>query len=438
MEYKIRIATKQHEKKIRDIAKRLRREPYIIIPECKCKKCPFEKMKKIIDKFDDEQYLNKVAKGRDLLAALASTILITEDEKIPYIAFKKIGRENVIYAKRGKAKDEYLIAIQNWDKPNLRMLGYIKFARKKRINLFSLPEKLICSDDMPPEFFEFLNKKFECDEDEYISIKWQGKEIKVCGDGNSLMEMSQYFYYPDFSKKIEITIKADVVKCGKKCDECIIKKELNDMPSPEFYLKGRISDKKYIENYKNKVLWSIEKKKIFVADGICYGNDANEFIKLLNPKEWEMEEVRNILENETNAIFIEQPSSAKLLEKYGIDTAKLKEDWERMKKDEILSKLPVIEGGKISKFADEIARAYKIEGNEGIAKIIKSRKMDVKEKAITYAFLTAADSRKDDWRYSKMEREFGEHLVEYARKILNSDGEEYKKAVKNFAKEAGE
>ena len=149
-------------------------------------------------------------------------------------------------------------------------------------------------------------------------------------------------------------------------------------------------------------------------------------------------EIKNILENETNAIFIEQPSSAKLLEKYGIDAAKLKEDWEKMKKQEILSKLPAVNGGRISKFADEIARAYKIEGNEGIAKIIKSRKMDVKEKAITYAFLTAAGSRKDDWKYSKMEREFGEHLVEYARKILNSSGDEYKKAIKKFAKEAGE
>ena len=438
MQYKIRIATKQHEKKIIENAKKLKENPYVVIPECNCKKCPFDKMKKLIDKFNDEEFLQKMAKGKDLIAALAATILIAKEEKIPYIAFKKIGNENVIYAKRGRAKDEYLIAIQNWDKPNLRLLGYLNFAKKKKINLFSMPDKLICSDEMPAEFIKFIKDKFECKNDEYISIKWNGNEIRLCGKGNSIVEISQYFYYPEFWKKASIDVNVNVIKCGKKCNECLIEEELKQKADPGFYLKGHQTDEKYMENYRNKIKWAIEKKKVFIINGICHGNDINEFIKILKPKEWEIEEIKKILENENRAIFLDQPSSAKLLEKYGIDSLKLREKWIKMKRNEILSKLPSIKGGKITTFIDEIARAYKTEGKEGILKFIKSKKMNVKEKAISYAFLLSTNSRIDEWKYSKMEKEFGMELAKHVKKILDSNGKEYEKAVKELAKFAGE
>ena len=438
MQYKIRIATKQHEKKIIDMAKKLKKNPYMILPECRSKKNPFEKMKKTIDKFDDESFLQKVAKGKDLLAALALTILMANEKKIPYLAYKKIGNESVLYAKRGKAKDEYLIAIQNWDKPNLRLLGYTNFAKKKKVNLFSMPDKIICADEMPEEFIKFLKEKFECREKEYISIKWDGNEIKVCGDGNSLAEMSQYFYYPDFWKKASIDVFAEVIKCQKKCEKCIIENELKQKPDPSFYVKGRQTDRKYIQNYKDMVMWSIEKKKVFIVGGKCYGNDVDEMLSLLKPKEWEKDFVREILENEKNAIILEQPSSAKLLEKYGIDTNELKRKWEEVKKKALLSELPSVEGGKLTKFIDEMARAYITEGVDGIMKVAKGKKMDVKEKALLYAFLLATDARIEEWKYSKMEKEFGKELAKHVEKILEKRGQEYKKAVEELARMAGE
>jgi len=88
-------------------------------------------------------------------------------------------------------------------------------------------------------------------------------------------------------------------------------------------------------------------------------------------------------------------------------------------------------------FIDEIARIYKAEGREGVIKLIKDRKMDVKEKAISYAFLVAINARIEEWRYSKMEKEFGEQLSVYAGKVIKSEGELYKKSVKEFARLAG-
>ena len=438
MQYKIRIATKQHERKIIEMAKKLKENPYMILPECRRKKCPFEKMKKTIEKFSDESFLQKAAKGKDLIAALAATILLADEKKIPYLAYKKIGNEDVLYAKRGKAKDEYLIAIQNWDKPNLRLLGYINFAKKKKVNLFSMPDKIICADEMPEEFVKFLKDKFECGKKEYIAVRWNGNEIKLCGKGNSLAEMGEYFYYPDFWKKASIDVHANIVTCQKKCEKCIIENELNKKPDPAFYVKGRQTDEKYIENYKNMVRWAIEKKKVFTVGGKCYGDDIEEILKLLNPKEWEKEFIREILEKERNAIILEQPSSAKLLQKYGINTNELKKKWEEMKKEKMLLKLPSVQGGKLTKFIDEMAKAYRVEGIEGIMKLIKERKLNVKEKAISYAFLLATNARIDEWKYSKMEKEFGKELAKHVEKVIKSEGKEYEEAVKTLAKMAGE
>jgi len=439
MDYKIRIATKQHERKIIKIAKKLKENPFLIIPESRSPKCSFKKMRKDIEKIkNDDRFMEKMAKRKNLLAALASTILLANEKKIPYLAYKKIGGEDVLYAKRGKAKDEYLIAIQNWDKANLRLLGYIDMAKKKKINLFSMPDKLICSDEMPDEFIKFLVEEFGCRRKEYVSIKWNGNEIKLCRNGNGLAEISQYFYYPDFWKKASIDVFAEIVECQEKCDSCIIEDAINNKPDPSFYVKGRQTDGKYIENYKNMAMWKIEKKKVFIIDGKCYGNNIDRVMDLLKPKEWEKDFVMDILEKSSEAIILDQPSSAKLLQKYGIDTNQLKEKWEGIKKRDMLSKLPQVEGGKLVQLIDRIGRICRTEGADGIKRFMNGRKSDVKEKAISYAFLLALNARVDNWRYSKMEREFGSHLAAYAERVIKSEGKEYVESVKNMAKMAGE
>ncbi|MCD6512893.1 MAG: hypothetical protein J7K61_04755 [Thermoplasmata archaeon] len=437
MKYKIRIATKKHEKEILSIASKLRENPFIILPECRCKKCPFEKIKKEIERLKDENYLKKAAKGKGLISALAATIMMDEEHKIPYIAFRKMGNEDVFYAKRGKAKDEYLIAVQNWDKPNLRLLAYLNIARKKKIGLFSVEDKLICSDDVPPEFMKFIGSRFRCNDKDYILLKWRGNEIKLCGKGNSIMELTQYFYHPSFEKEAEIEVHAEFFECAVQCKECIIKDAIEQKIDASFYLKGRMSDEKFISNYRNKVMWEVEKKKVFIAGNKCYGNSMEEFMNVLKPKEWEVDEIRKILEDERKAIILEQASSAKLLEKYGIDSMKLKEEWMNEKIREKMDKLPPVGNGKISRFIDRIAREYIIEGKEGVEKIAKDAK-DVKEKAISYAFIKAAGAKIEGWKYSDMEKEFGEYLIQYASAVLKARGNEYKEAVNRMAKEAGE
>lgn len=438
MSIKIRTATKQIEKRIIKIANELKSNPYKILPECAgdCASCYFDKLKKEIDKLKNERYCERIANKKGFLSALASTILLS-NQKIPHVAFIRIGNENVYYAKRGKVEDELLMSIQNWDKPNLRLIAYQKIAKKKKLNLFSLPDKIICSKSPPEEFLNFLQKKFFCDEKEYILIKWREKEIKCCGEKNTVAEMKQYFYYPDFEKEIEMDAKVNTVKCANKCEDCVIKDAIEQEVDYTQYLKGGISDKKFLDNYRKKILWKIEKKKVLILSNRCYGNNVDKFLEELKPREWEKEAINEILKYENKAVIIEQPSSAKLLEKYGVNIQKLREEYYENKKREKLKNLPVIEGDELAKFIDNLARIYRMEGKEGVLKTIKEEKMDVKKKSISYSFLYALNVKGEEWKYTKMEKEFGEHLSIYVRKLFETEGEEYKKILEEMLREIG-
>jgi len=430
----IRIATKQIEKKILEIANDLKKNPFKVLPECKgnCKKCYFDKFKKNIDKFKEEDYLKKIANKKGFLAGLAATILLS---KIPYVTYIKMDGKTYYYAKRGKVEDKYLVAFQNWNDPRIRMLAYIDIAKKKKLNLFSLPNKIICSNDVPKEFLDFISKKFQCNGNEYISIKWREIEMKCCGKENSLILMKNYFYYPNFENEIKIDVKINLFQCMNRCNECYIKKA--EKLDVIHYLNG-MSDEKFIENYKKKIRWNIEKEKIFIIGNKCYGDNLKAFLKEISPKEWEKNTILNLLEKERRAVIIEQASSAKLLEKYGISSEDLKRIYDEEKKQEILKKLPEIKGNELAEFADKLAKIYKLYGKDSLLKEIREKKkMNVKEKAISYAFLYASNIKGEEWKYSKMEIEFGKHLAKYVKRLLKCNGEEYKKALNEMIKEAG-
>ena len=439
MPMKMRIATKQIEKKLVQVAQKFQKNPSLVLPECRgsCRTCYFEKLKKDIEKLKDEKYVEKMAGKKGFVAAVAATIMLAK-QKIPYVAFMKIGDENVYYAKRGKVKDEMLVGIQNWEKPNLRMLAYMDIARKKKVYLFSMPDTILCAEKVPEEFVAFLQKKFSCSAEEYILITWKGKKIPCCSEKNSLLNMKHYFYYPEFEHEIAVEAHVTTIECASQCDTCLIEDALNQKLDYQHYISGEMSDKKFLENYKKKIMWNIEKKKVLIASNKCYGNNADVFIEReLQPKEWEREAVMEIIKNERKAIILEQPSAGKLLEKYGVDLQKLKEEYHESEKKTILKNLPTIRGDKLAEFIDDLARTHRVEGKEGVMKKLKGREMNVKEKAIAYAFLHTLGAKGEEWKYGKMEREFGKHLAPHVAQLLQAEGDEYGALLQKLVKEIG-
>ncbi|HHO57491.1 MAG TPA: hypothetical protein ENJ70_02950 [Thermoplasmatales archaeon] len=441
MPMKVRIAAKQIEKKLTEMANRIKENPEMLIPECRgdCRRCYFEKIRKELKSLN-KQNLERAANRKGFVAAVAATMLLAE-QKIPYVAHMNIGGESVYYARRGKAKDEILVGIQNWDRPHLRMLAYMEIARKKKINLFSLPEKLICGDDVPDEFLDFLEKKFKCREEEHIVIKWRGREMRACGRANSIALMKHYFHYPDFEKEVEVDVRLKKFKCMNDCPVCSVREAEEEVRKErmyaEHYIKGEISDEKFFRLYKEKFLWYLERKRVFIAGEKCFGDNMEKFMEELNPKEWEKDAIETILKYEEKAIILEQSSSIKLLQKYDVNVEKLRREYEEKEKEGILNKMPSLGKGEMAEFIDGLARVHRIEGREGVIRRIKEAGGDVKKKAVSYAFTLAMGVGGEEWKYNEMEREFGKHLAPYVKKLLEAEGEEYRKAGEKLLREVG-
>lgn len=478
----IRVATKVQEKAIKEIAKHMKDNPTIVLPECRgeCGKCHFRKLRSKLEnlKGADEKRLTKSSSGKDLVAAVAGTILLA-DSKIPYFAAREIGGSTYVYAKRGNAKDEKLLAVQNFNDPHIRMLGIVDIAAKKKIYIYSLKDRMVCTgrDPTPPEeFVDFVMKKIGLEKGmcrhmagdsgkTHIHIKWipAGMELKICEEcasRNTVMEMTKYFYSPNLEEDFEATVEGEFISCNKKCDTCFIEDALKQHVDDSEYLEGKIDDRKFLDYWHKKVQWNIEKlhEGIFIMDNVCYGKNVDAVMEKLAPSKWEEVGIRYILERIERPMIISGATPNKVLSKYwpeyGKDIIKLiagdgqsvgdtknhtpSEILERVYADaerrKILDELPEYKKlPPLAEFADRVARAYRVGGHQGALREIHREKMDVKKKAISYAFLLAIGKTEgEEWKYSDMERDFGNQLAEYASRLLESKGDDYGKALQEM------
>ena len=114
-----RTAAKSLEKKLVENAKKVKEDPYLILPsyDDNYSSRIFNKIKKSLDRInrfsDNQDKLEKLAFRRGLDGALAGSILIANSQKAPYLAVAKFPTGDVTYAQRGRAGKEKLIAIQH-------------------------------------------------------------------------------------------------------------------------------------------------------------------------------------------------------------------------------------------------------------------------------------------------------------------------------------
>ena len=90
-----RTATKSQEKNLIENAKKLRENPFVIVPECidDSYKKYFIKTRRRLEKIhrfnDDAEKLEKLANKKGLEGALAGTLLLAISEKAPYLGVLK-------------------------------------------------------------------------------------------------------------------------------------------------------------------------------------------------------------------------------------------------------------------------------------------------------------------------------------------------------------
>jgi len=493
-----RTATKSQEKNLIDNAKKLRENPFVIVPEYvddSCKKY-FIKIRRRLEKIhrfnDDAEKLERLANKKGLEGALAGTLLLAISEKAPYLGVLKFRTGDITYAQRGKAEKEKLVAVQHFDDPVLRLLGIKDIVFKKRLHVYSWDKGFVCSGKTATPSKDFVDftigklgfsykndvsfcshidpqkaKNKEFLKKYYLRINWKSANtiIAICEDctkstKNTMFNISKYMLTPDLSDDFEIDVVAEVIK--QKDSES--KHETTHLKE---YLSGSLTDHEFI----NKNVKSREEQikqldeKILVLDGVSYGSDIRGFIDKLKPKKCEREALEFILEQINEPLVVSDATPNRILEMYWdmygeefiesvVDDKTMADSFFKLddipsnilamvfeyeQRQKILSQLPHFESlPPLATFADNIARTYRTFGKKTALGEIKKRPDNPKGKSLAYAFLLAFEKGKDTkWKYSKDEIEYGEFLTEYAKNLLDAAPKKYTKALQDLLTASG-
>lgn len=495
-----RTASKSMEKHLVENAKKLKENPFLIIPEYddniseKHFKKYYKKIEKIQKYFDDEKKLEKLSKKHGFSAALAGTILLAHSEKAPYLAVAELSLGNITYAKRGTADKENLISIQHHDNPVLRLIGFKDFVLKRNLHVYSWDDGFVSTggNPKPPkEFIDFLSnnsKVFAIKNNDvascihldsklvrnknrfdnnYIYIHWKSADFcfAVCEKcaykqkKNTFFEISKYMLHPNISDDFEINVIGNVVDS----DDSISEKTF----SKNEYLSGDLKDDEFIiknmKERKNALCESSE--KIFVLDKKSYGANMSEFIKALQPKDYEKDALEYILKKVECAVVFDDATPNSVLERFWEDYGlgylleitgdsevaekffKLNDPpseiietiFEYKEQQDALNSLPRYDSlPELANFTDQVARAYKTMGIQKAINVAKKHPDNMKAKSIAFAFLTFFGKGKDEkWRFSDVEVELGDFLSQYIKKLLDSSGKDYHEALKKIISSCG-
>jgi hypothetical protein len=159
-----RTASKVQEKDLIRKAKRLKKDPDLILPKCvNHSRCYFDIIRKQVRRIqtfaDNEQMLKKFSGKGDLLArAYAATLLLAIEGKAPYLAPFKSPFGTVPFAFRGKTKKEKLVAVQYFDEPKWAIMGVLDIVRKKKLHVYSTKDGMVCTGRLPEPPKEFVKR----------------------------------------------------------------------------------------------------------------------------------------------------------------------------------------------------------------------------------------------------------------------------------------
>ena len=492
-----RSAPKSQEKYLIDNAKKLRQDPYLMLPTGTddCMKY-FQKLRRQFRKIhqfqDDEEKLEKLAHKKGLDGALAGTLLLAISEKAPFLAALTFPTGEVTYAQRGKADKEKLIAVQHFDDPVYRLRGIKDLVFKKRLHVYSWDDGYVCTGKEahpPPEFIAFITSKLSypaanqivtcphiplhtAKHNEYLTlnylrIEWKSGHtiITLCENcakttKNTMFSISKYILQRNLSEDFTIEVMTQV---GKHSDLSTAQKT----KLLQHYLSGELTDYEYIKQAAKSHEASIKagEEKILVLDGISYSTDVNGFIAALKPAPHEAEALAFVLAKTTEPLIVSKVTPNKVLERfwqqYGreylasiIDDASMAESlfhlestpstiimhaFEYKQRKNILATLPQYSSlPPLACFADGVTRIYKTFGEKTALGEIKKHPDTAKGKAIAYAFLLAFGKATEvKWQYSKEEIEYGEFLMPYTKKLLSAESSEYSTALQDLLNASG-
>jgi len=345
-----RTTSKVLEKELIKKARRLTKNPELALPKCigNCKKCPFEKTRRQIDRVaamsDDPKMLQKFSNRGDQIArAYAGTIGLAHAEKVPFLAVLRTPMGEVPYALRGKAKKEKLAGMQHYDDPKWRLLIVLEEVQKYKLHVYSTKEAMYCTGHSPEPPKEFVKEAIgglrirlrygdrihHCDHltpqgvkkkrafsEPYMRIKWESANITIAAcrrclssnKGHTLAQLTQRVAavnaLDDFT--LEVISRPD---CAGKCSECLIKQSPGvDEELFERYSKGEIADQEFITEHMSNVLQVYKNlsKKLYIGENKCYGTNIKRFIRALKPSDEEASALKAVLKAIPDTVVVDK------------------------------------------------------------------------------------------------------------------------------------
>lgn len=458
-----RTASKKQERDLIDRAKRLRRDPRLALPdleECggRCFLCPFVKalarMQRISEVADDEGRLNRMASsGDEISKAYAATLLLALAGKAPFFgrAFTPFGE--ALFAQRGKCRKEKLIGMQHFDDPSMRLVGVLDLVRGKKLHIYSLRDRMICTakrPEPPEEFIEYMmgylkvplegkgdirhchhitKKDLEEPSRPILRIDWlsANRTIAFCqrcakSSGNTFARFMERMAIPRPRADFRLGI-LGALECCSDCEDCDLSLDAIDPDLEEEYLTGKIGDSDLIRRHLAGIRTVLEDKgeRMFIIGNRCFGKDKKAFLKALTPNEEEAEALKVIIKRVEGPIIVEGETAAKLVQQHwkehgqeilerlmgdkkeaeatfkSADLSRvtvsqvLKDAIVKVRRRDIISKLPEYERlPAVARFADKVARVYKSAGAADATRYLeRALPDDTRVKAVAFALLKA-------------------------------------------------
>ena len=466
-----------------------------------CGSCPFKKVRVRIEKIakykDDPVKLAKFARRGDKLArAYAATIGLVHEAKTPYLASATYPGGTITYALRGKTTKEKLIGVQNFDSPKWRVLSVLDLVNKKGLHFYSFGDEFVCTGkySRPPEEYVKLASEavgavrlegdtYSCPHNpksaDHIEFDWvsAGKKILLCDQcngklKNTLSKLGEGMAVPNVLSEFEISVERPLKGAGGQadCDDLLskpIEKELLDK-----YAAGQIGNKELVDQHMQEVLASLKKstKKVFVRGDRYYGGNLDAFVDDMTTEDIERRALSALLAKVENPVIVETGDSVNDLlsehwSEHGKEALKAvapEEIAERLFKDNhessesplkvirqavksaeheaVSSQIPKYSCMSLyGEFADRVARAYKTGGSTAALAVLDGDKSnDHRTRSIAHGFYLALDISTKSWKYTDEEKEYGKHLKEFAKRLLESESsDEHHAAFERLLREAG-
>jgi hypothetical protein len=403
-----RTASKVQEKELLRKAKKLAKDPELILPKCvNHSRCYFDVIRKQVHRIqqfaDDEQMLKRFSGRGDLLArAYAATIQLTHEGKAPYLAPFRTPFGTIPFAFRGKTKKEKLVAVQYYDDPKWAIMGVIDIVRKKKLHVYSTKDGLICTGKVPepPTGFirhtiEGLNSNlklkkgvYSCphldseiikDSEQkgvaYLEIQWHSADttIALCdrcankSNEHTMGMLTQRIADKKITEDFEVTVIAQPT-CNDECKNCPIE---NPMAVSAELLKkyelGEISDSDLISKHLDRLRenYRYSSKKMYIMDNKCYGSNLKSFIKALKPTDIERKALWSVLKKIDESVIFDKATPSKILGHY----------WQEHGKTAIFA---ITNDAKVTKNIYKKFDITKIKASE----ILKEADVEIKKKTI--------------------------------------------------------